>query len=187
MGRKVAPNLPSNLRSHRRLDFPNVMKLSLMTRMPTNRQIIGRFMALNDSGKKSRKERLKSLCHEIEILWANFNFPIISKAGVEKKLDKMLVLHQKIQKKNTVLDDQFFDSVFDVTKMNGLWLSSKDKEFHSTQISSNGTIGYCTRTPVPSLTIHPSKRIKLSESKPNDVELLHETDDADDERGGAEQ
>ena len=52
------------------------------------------------------------------------------------------------------------DDVFDVTKLDGVWLNAEDKELYKVQLESRGQVGYSTRKCADIKTVHPSKRLK---------------------------
>src|SRR5277367_3934507 len=49
-----------------------------------------------------------------------------------------------------------------ITKENGEWLCSEDRRLYHLQIESKGQVGYTTRKPASSKTIHLSKRRKMA-------------------------
>jgi hypothetical protein len=48
------------------------------------------------------------------------------------------------------------ESSFDITKPDGEWLCSEDKEFYQNQVESKGRIGYATMKLAAPTTIHSS-------------------------------
>ena len=56
---------------------------------------------------------------------------------------------------------------FDITKVDGDWLSSEDKQLYSLQIETKGEKGYSKSLFARSETVHPRKRRKLSVPEPN--------------------
>ena len=50
-------------------------------------------------------------------------------------------MYEKCQKKK---ENEFLSEVFDITLLNGNWLSSEDKEFRHLQVDNKGAMGYST-------------------------------------------
>ena len=64
------------------------------------------------------------------------------------KLYTLLKMYEKCRKKK---EYEVLNEVFDVTLLNGNWLSSEDKEFCYLQVYNKGAMGYSTgKIAVPS-------------------------------------
>ena len=50
-------------------------------------------------------------------------------------------MYKKCRKKK---EYEFLNEVFDITLLNGNWLSSEDKEFYYLQVDNKGAMGYST-------------------------------------------
>ena len=50
-------------------------------------------------------------------------------------------MYEKCRKKK---EYEFLNEVFDITLLNGNWLSSEDKEFYYLQVDNKGAMGYST-------------------------------------------
>lgn len=158
-------NLPSSSKQKRDPSIPSVEKLSNLTRMPTNRHILGNFTFLFNSEKR-RLDRIKHMITDIELLWREtLDFPLLSSALIRKKLNRLIDLNDKNKKKPSDKFTATLSHLFDVTNVNGEWKSSEDKEFYQSQVESGGKVGYSTVKQAPLESIHPRKRIRLSVSQ----------------------
>ena len=70
---------------------------------------------------------------------------------------------------------------FDITKVDGTWLSSEDKQLYHLQVESKETVGYSTGQAASKETIHPSKRQKLSNRSFNSSSYYPGFSDSDSE------
>ena len=131
-----------------------------LSRMPLKRDIIGRFLGLFEA-MKEKKVRIKKIADEICILWNKLNFPLVSSQRIIFKLTKLCNAYVDYRKKNNRNLENQLRKVFDVTKQDGTWLCSEDKQLYRSQTQSNGTIGYTTTKLAPSSSIHPSKRRRI--------------------------
>lgn len=96
-------NLPSSSKQKRDPNIPLIEKLSNLTRMPTNRQILGNYAFLFKDHKTSQ-ERVKIMITEIELLWnETLDFPIFSRALIRKKLNRLIDMSSKNKKNPTEL------------------------------------------------------------------------------------
>ena len=57
--------------------------------------------------------------------------------------------------------------MFDITKVNGIWLSSEEKRLYHLQLKSKGNVGYSEGKLASAKTIHPSKRRKVQIDSPS--------------------
>ena len=64
------------------------------------------------------------------------------------------------------------DTLFDITKVEGLWLCEEDKKLYHKQKESEGKIGYTTHRPAPISSIHPSKRKRFSKLTVSEEERM---------------
>ena len=135
-------NLPSSSKQKRNPRIPLVEKLNNLTRMPTNRQILGNFTFLFNSEKR-RLDRIKIMITDIELLWREIlDFPLLSSALIRKKLNSLIDLYDKNKKKPSDKFTATLSQLFDVTNVNGEWKSTEDKELYQMQVKSGGKIGY---------------------------------------------
>ena len=125
--------------------------------MPLKRNVVGCFLALHDQ-MKERNVRLENIAQDLNSLWNKLNFPVISKQRVKDKVSKLIngYVHYCKNKKKYVHFEQELLVVFDITRIDGNWLCSEDKELHQIQVQSQGSIGYTTAKVAPLATIHPS-------------------------------
>ena len=159
-------NLPSSSKQKRNPRIPFVEKLNNLTRMPTNRQILGNFTFLFNSEKR-RLDRIKIMITDIELLWREIlDFPLLSSALIRKKLNRLIDLYDKNKKKPSDKFTATLSHLFDVTNVNGEWKSTEDKELYQRQVKSGGKIGYSMVKQAPLESIHPRKRIRLSKTQP---------------------
>ena len=159
-------NLPSSSKQKRDPRIPSVEKLTNLTRMPTNRQILGNFTFLFNSEKR-RLDRIKIMITDIELLWREIlDFPLLSSALIRKKLNSLIDLYDKNKKKPSDKFTATLCQLFDVTNVNGEWKSTEDKELYKRQVKSGGKIGYSMVKQAPLESIHPRKRIRLSKTQP---------------------
>ena len=147
-----------------RMRRPIVMETSPLeerNRMPLKSHLVGRYLYLG-SEMKGRKNRISLISKEVLNLWANkLNFPNVS--------------HQQVQAK--VMDTydhctragkyEKLNELFDITKVNGDWLSSEDKQLYSLQMETKGEKGYSRSLFERPETVHPRKRRKLSVPEPS--------------------
>lgn len=170
-------NLPSSTKQKRDPSIPSVERISNLTRMPTNRQILGNFAFLFNSEKR-RQNRIKIMMIDIDLLWkATLDFPLLSKALIRKKLNSLIDLSDKNKKNPSDKFTATLSQLFDVTNKNGEWKSSEDKKLYQKQIKSGGKVGYSTVKPAPLESMHPRKRIcSTFQSQPNTAQM-QTTDD----------
>lgn len=136
-------NLVQFQQCHKKRGYVATIETSLAekNRMPLKMHIIGRYIFIGEK-IKSRKERIVVISNEIINLWdEKLNFPRVSEQSVRTKVEKVLKTYDECTKR------QKFDTlnnVLDVTKQNGVWLSSEDKKLYELQLNSNGDVGYST-------------------------------------------
>lgn len=160
-GEKWTKNLKSSTK--RRPSIPELKQdmSGTLCKMPSNRDIVGRFLGLFDE-LKGRNDRLRKISQELIDLWEKFNFPVLSKQQVSAKVDKLITSFERHRKRPNAVFESNLAHLFDITKTNGNWLCSEDKELYKRQIESGGKVGYTTVKMAPMSTIHPSKRAKLT-------------------------
>ena len=159
-------NLPSSSKQKRDPRIPFVEKLTNLTRMPTNRQILGNFTFLFNS-KKRRLDRIKIMIMDIELLWREIlDFPLLSSALIRKKLNSLIDLYNKNKNKPFDKFTETLSQLFNVTIVNGEWKSMDDKELYQRQVKSGGKVGYSMVKQAPFESVHPRKRIQLSKTQP---------------------
>lgn len=154
-------NLLRFQQSHRRRGSVPSEEFSLeeKCRMPLQMQIIGRYQFLS-ADIKGRKERIGKISEEVTNLWRNkLNFPHLSDQVIKSKLDKALKTYDECVRRGSY---EALNELFDITKVNGLWLASEDKQLYHLQLESKGDVGYSTSNIASKKTIHPSKRRKTS-------------------------
>lgn len=155
-------NLPSSSKPKRDANIPFVEKLSSLTRMPNNRQILGNFAYLFNS-KKQKQDRIRIMISDIELLWKEtLDFPLLSRALIRKKLNHLIDLNTNNKKNPSEKFDAILSELFDVTNVNGEWKSSEDKEFYQRQKESGGKVGYSTVKQAPPSSMHPRKRARAA-------------------------
>lgn len=175
-GGKWAENLKSNTK--RRPCIPELKQdmRDTLCKMPSNRDIVGRFLGLYDQ-LKGRHDRLRKISEELLNLWEKLNFPVLSKQQVSAKVDKLITSFEKHRKRPNAEFQENLAHLFDITKTNGYWLCSEDKELYKRQIESGGRVGYTTAKVAPMSTIHPSKRAKrTSEPKTSQTVISKSSD-----------
>jgi len=127
-------------------------------RMPVMVKIIGRYHFLG-CDIKGRKERMIQISKELKVLWNNkLNFPNVSDQRIIKKLENLMKTYDECVKRRNY---DVLNEIFDITKVNGLWLSNDDKQLYHLQIQSMGQVGYSTGKLASNESIHPSKRRKI--------------------------
>jgi len=100
---------------------------------------------------------------DIEMLWGEvLNFPVLSRASIRKKLNHLINLNDKNKRKSSEEFLAILSQLFDVTKMDGAWKSSEDKQLHILQLRSGGKIGYCTLKEASLKSVHPRKRVHIT-------------------------
>lgn len=107
---------------------------------------------------KMKSTRIKRICQELSELWGKFSFPTLSQQAINARLTKMILLYEKNQRRPKEGFLNGMKSIFDITKVDGVWLCREDKELYHKQIESGGKVGYTTHKPAPKSSIHPSKR-----------------------------
>ena len=94
-------NLLSSSKLKRDPNIPLIEKLSNLSRMPTNRQVLGNYAFLFKDHKGSQ-ERVKIIIADIEMLWnETLDFPIFSRALIRKKLNRLIDMSSKNKKNPT--------------------------------------------------------------------------------------
>jgi hypothetical protein len=133
------------------------LPISEKTRMPLKTHIMGRFQFLGIQ-VKGRKQRIAEICKEVTQLWENkLNFPHVSDQVIRTKIEKTLKIYDECVRRGNY---DALNELFDITKVDGLWLSAEDKKLYLLQVNSKGKIGYATNKAASQNTIHPSKRRK---------------------------
>ena len=170
-------NLVRFQESHRRRGSVAVEEHSLdeKSRIPLQLQIVGRYQFLG-AYVKGRKERIDQISKEITKLWDNkLNFPRVSDQVIRAKLMKVLKVYDECVKRGKY---DVLNALFDITKVNGQWLSSEDKRLYHLQKESKGQVGYSTGQVASKETIHPSKRRKVQSGTaiPSTSQVLSTTD-----------
>jgi hypothetical protein len=155
---KWSNNLPLTARkSHGRGDIPLVDKsFEKFVRLPLKRDVVGRFMFLNET-MIGRRTRMNKICDELLQLWSTFSFPSLSSQVVMDKIQRLLKQHVNNRKRKNPTFKNELMSIFDITQRRGLWLCRQDKELYSRQLASGGKVGYRTEKAAPCSSIHPSK------------------------------
>jgi hypothetical protein len=106
--------------------------------MPLKRQLIGRYHRLA-AKIKGRKERVVELSVEVAQLWNNkLNFPSVSDQVIRTKVDKVLKVYDECVKRGKY---DALNELFDMTKVDGEWLSTEDKRLYYIQLESQGKLG----------------------------------------------
>lgn len=170
-------NLSSKIR--RRQQIPNMPNdLSEMCRMPRKMDVLGRFQHLFHN-LKEKNRRIDIIALELCDLWIKLNFPMISRQQVTCKITNLVnqYVNYRKRKSSSFTNDMYI--IFDITKENGLWLSSEDKHLYILQTSSNGSVGYTTEKVAPQKSIHPSKRLSIKEDN-NNVIIRQPNSESDD-------
>lgn len=177
-GEKWAQNLRSTTK--RRPCIPELKQdmSDTICKMPSNRDIVGRFLGLFDE-LKGRHDRLRKICEELLKLWEKLNFPVLSKQHVSAKVDKLITSFEKHRKRPNAEFEENLAHLFDITKTNGNWLCSEDKELHRRQIESGGRVGYTTAKVAPMSTIHPSKRARRSPEPSTSQMIISESSNSE--------
>jgi hypothetical protein len=86
------------------------------------------------------------------------NFPCVSDQVVRTKIDKVLKVYDECVKRGKY---DALNELFDITKVDGEWLSAEDRQLYYIQLESKGEVGYSSGKAASKKTIHPSKRSKL--------------------------
>ena len=156
-GRKWTLNLKA--KTKRRPSIPDVKQElnEVKSKMPSNRDIVGRFLGLFDE-LKGRQDRITKISEELLKLWEKMNFPFLSKQQVSAKVNKVIISFEMNRKRKNEEFAEKLTQLFDITKTKGNWLCREDKEFYRIQIESEGRTGYTTKKVAPLSTMHPSKR-----------------------------
>lgn len=139
--------------------------LESLCKLPKEMTIVGRYLALAE-GQKSSEVRLKQICEEVTKLWQKMNFPMLSSQSVKRKVTSIMTKYHIFQKKPTAKTEESFSNLFDVTKLDGIWLCLEDKNLYYAQLQSKGEVGYTTEKLARKETIHPSKRRKIIDTEP---------------------
>lgn len=116
-GGKWAENLKSNTK--RRPCIPELKQdmRDTLCKMPSNRDIVGRFLGLYDQ-LKGRHDRLRKISEELLNLWEKLNFPVLSKQQVSAKVDKLITSFEKHRKRPNAEFQENLAHLFDITKTN---------------------------------------------------------------------
>ena len=144
--------------------------------MPLNRDIVGRFLGLHQQ-MNDKKLRIKNIAVELIYLWNKLNFSVLSEQRVMSKITLLVDAYVKYRKRKS---DKFVNellNVFDITKLDGNWLSMEDKELYQKQIESQGAVGYTTAKLAPVSTIHPSKRRRVDKLQCETVQCASDVSD----------
>jgi len=91
---------------------------------------------------------------------------MLSSQSVKRKVTSIITKYHKFQEKPTAKTEESFSNLFDGTKLDGIWLCLEDKNLYYVQLQSKGGVGYTTEKLAHKETIHPSKRRKITDTKP---------------------
>ena len=88
------------------------------------------------------------------------------------KVERLLKKYTKCMKNKSF---DCLDEIFDITKLDGEWLSTEDKKLYLLQVETSGQVGYSTGKPASKATIHPSKRRRTAtgSSDDNTLQVTH--------------
>ena len=132
-----------------------VSSLTDKCRIPLTTHIVGRYQFLGEE-IKGRKQRVTEIAKEIISLGKNkLNFPHVSDQAVHSRIDKVMKPYDECIRRGKY---DHLKETFDITKVNGMWLSLEDKRLYHLQLKSKGKIGYSEGKLASAKTIHPSKR-----------------------------
>ena len=93
-------NLPKTYSVKRRPDLLFVtVSLSELCKMPTKKQIVGRYLELFGS-EKSRVTKIKMIAEELTNLWKFLNFSIVHTCKSSLKQEVLLIFIKNIEKEN---------------------------------------------------------------------------------------
>ena len=133
--RTTSTNLPNELSIKRNIEFPLYEKpLHELRKIPNKGQVIGRYLCLFKS-EKCKKKRKNILKDELNILWSNLDFPSLSRQRIVTLINKLIFLYEQHRKNNKKYKFQA-ETLFDIIKLDGYWLSTEDRRFHKSQIES---------------------------------------------------
>ena len=151
-------NLSYSCKNKRKPSIPDIESLSVLSKMPTNRQVIGNYRFLLNSRKNSR-ERINIIGDTLAELWTRrLNFPKIQTKSIKKKLKSLIGLYERNRKKPSANYEDWLLEVFDITDITGDWKTTEDKDFYAIQMKSGAKIGYSTGKKATINSIHPRKR-----------------------------
>jgi hypothetical protein len=136
--------------------------LENLCKMPKEAVVVGRYLCLGEI-EKSRSRRVDMICEEVSKLWRKLDFPMLSRQTVLRKVHSIMQKYDRFLKRPIADIENSFENLFDITKPDGEWLCSEDKEFYQNQVESKGRIGYATMKLAAPTTIHPSKRRKVAQ------------------------
>ena len=132
-----------------------VSSLADKCRIPLKTHIVARYQFLGEE-IKGRKQRVTEIAKEIISLWKNkLNFPHVSDQAVHSRIDKVMKTYDECIRRGKYDD---LKEMFDITKVNGMWLSSEVKRLYQLQLKSKGKVGYSEGKLASAKTSHPSKR-----------------------------
>ena len=87
-------NLPSTSKKKRDTNIPIVEGVWKLSRIETNRQILGHF-AYSSNREKLRRDRINIMIKDLELLWKEtLDFPALQSFPI-KKIDRLLFLQEK--------------------------------------------------------------------------------------------
>ena len=95
------------------------------------------------------------------------------------KVEKLITSFEKHRKRPNAEFKENLANLFDITKTNGNWLCSEDKELYKRQIESGGRVGYTTVKVTPISTIHPSKGAKRTSEPSTSQKVISESSDSE--------
>jgi len=136
-------NLVQYQQCHKRRGIVPVEESSLeeKCRMPHQMEITGRYQFMG-ANIKGRKERIVEILKEVKkIMERQIKFPHVSDQVIQTKLDKVLKTDDECVRRGKY---DALNELFDITKVNGQWLSSEDKQLYYLQTESKGEVGYTT-------------------------------------------
>ena len=91
-------------------------------------------------------------------MWGKFSLPTLSQQAINARLTKRILLYEKNQRRPKKDFLNGMQSIFDITKVDGVGLCREDRGLYYKQVESGEKVRYTTHKPAPQSSIHPSKR-----------------------------
>ena len=116
-------NFPTTNRSRRSI-FPLIACLENLSRKPTSKEVLGRFIYMKDEVKE-KKERIKVIRLELEALWKNMSILCISSSGITKKLETLTGKYDKYLRRKSLEFEEECNNEFDISQLKEMPKSEK--------------------------------------------------------------
>jgi len=115
-GEKWARNLKTITKRRSNIPELELDMNEILCKMPSNRDMVGRFLGLFDE-LKERQDRITKIFEELSKFWEKLNFPFLSKQQVSAKVDKLIKSFENYRKRHNEVFEENITHLFDTKEI----------------------------------------------------------------------